>query len=314
MTPSAMTSAPLPNKDKVIRMRFAAFSSGEQEGLAVAAPNGDFHGLLSGDPGYPGSLDTLVRNGRSALEAAAAALEKGPVVDLEKVTLRPPLSTPGKIICVGLNYVDHSIESGFVVPDYPTIFTRFTSSLIGAGAPIIRPAVSTQLDYEGEVVAVIGRGGRHIAEKDALDHVIGYSIFNDASVRDYQRKSPQWTIGKNFDDTGAFGPYLVTADELPVGAKGLRLQTRLNGVVVQDGSTDDMVFSVAKLISILSEAITLSAGDILVTGTPAGVGMARKPPLFMKHGDVCEVEVEGVGTLRNHVEDEWTSSSEASAA
>jgi len=295
-------------------MRFAAFSSGEQEGLAVAAPNGDFHGLLSGDPGYPGSLDVLVRKGRSALDEAAAVLEKGPVVDLDRVTLNPPLSAPGKIICVGLNYVDHSIESGFVVPDYPTIFTRFTSSLIGAGASIIRPTVSTQLDYEGEMVAVIGVGGRHIAEQDALNHVIGYSIFNDASVRDFQKKSPQWTIGKNFDGTGAFGPYLVTADELSSGAKGLSIQTRLNGIVVQNGSTDDMVFSVAKLISILSEAITLSPGDILVTGTPSGVGAARKPPLFMKHGDVCEVEIEGIGILRNKIEDEWSPRSEASAA
>ncbi|MGA3213352.1 MAG: fumarylacetoacetate hydrolase family protein, partial [Terriglobales bacterium] len=136
------------------------------------------------------------------------------------------------------------------------------------------------------------------------DHVIGYSIFNDASVRDYQKKSPQWTIGKNFDGTGAFGPYLVTADELPRGANGLHIQTRLNGAVVQDASTGDMVFTVAQLISILSEAITLSPGDIIVTGTPAGVGMGRNPPLFMRHGDVCEVEIEGIGTLRNNVEDE----------
>jgi 2-keto-4-pentenoate hydratase/2-oxohepta-3-ene-1,7-dioic acid hydratase in catechol pathway len=156
------------------------------------------------------------------------------------------------------------------------------------------------------MVAVIGSGGRHIAEADALDHVIGYSIFNDASVRDYQRKSPQWTIGKNFDKTGAFGPYLITADELPPGGKGLRIQTRLNGIVVQDASTNDMIFSVARLISILSEAITLSPGDILVSGTPAGVGMARKPPLFMKHGDVCEVEIKGIGILRNRIEDEST--------
>jgi acylpyruvate hydrolase len=285
-------------------MRFAVFSSEGREGLAVTAPGGEFHGLFSGDAGYPGSLDSLVRKGRSALDAAAVALGKGSAIDLNEVTLHPPLSAPGKIICVGLNYVDHSIESGFVVPDYPTIFTRFTSSLLGAGTPIIRPTVSTQLDYEGEMVAVIGVAGRHIAEQDALDHVIGYSIFNDASVRDYQKKSPQWTIGKNFDNTGAFGPYLVTADELSPGGKGLHIQTRLNGTVVQDASTDDMVFSVARLISILSEAITLSPGDIFVTGTPAGVGMARKPPLFMKHGDVCEVEIEGIGILRNTVQDE----------
>ena len=285
-------------------MKFAAFISGEREGLAVAGSNGEFHGLLSGDTNYPGSLNTLIGKGRAALDEAAVALQKGAIIDLDQVKLLPPLSAPGKIVCVGLNYVDHSIESGFVVPTYPTIFARFTSSLIGAGSPIIRPAVSTQLDYEGEMVAIIGKSGRHIKEDDALDHVIGYSIFNEASVRDYQTKSPQWTVGKNFDSTGAFGPYLVTADELPPGGKGLHIQTRLNGVVVQDASTDSMVFSVARLISILSVAITLSPGDIIVSGTPAGVGMARKPPLFMKHGDVCEVEIERIGILQNKIEDE----------
>jgi acylpyruvate hydrolase len=285
-------------------MRFAAFSSSGQDGLAVAGHEGHFHGFLYGDAGYPGPLDALIRKGGDALASAAAVLAKGDAIDLEQVTLRPPVAAPRKIICVGLNYVDHSIESGFTPPDYPTIFTRFTSTLIGSGAPIIRPTVSTQLDYEGEMVAVIGKEGRHIAEADALSHVMGYSIFNDASVRDYQKKSPQWTIGKNFDNTGAFGPYLVTADELPAGGKGLRIQTRLNGATVQQASTDDMVFSVAQLISILSEAITLLPGDIIVSGTPAGVGMARKPPLFMKHGDVCEVEIEGIGILRNRVEDE----------
>lgn len=287
-------------------MRFAAFSSGEQDGMAVAGREGPFHGLLSGDAGYPGPLDVLISKGSDALNAAAATLAKGPVINLDQVTLQLPLPAPGKIICVGLNYVDHSIESGFTPPDCPTVFTRFASSLVAAGKPIIRPSVSTQLDYEGELVAVIETGGRHIAEADALDHVIAYSIFNDASVRDYQKKSPQWTIGKNFDKTGAFGPYLITADELPPGGKGLRIQTRLNGIVVQDALTDDMVFSVARLISILSEAITLSPGDIIVSGTPAGVGMARKPPLFMKHGDVCEVEIEGIGILHNRIEDETT--------
>jgi len=285
-------------------MRFMAFKSGGQEGLAVANSEGALHGLLRAEADYPGSLHTLILSGIGALEAATAVLKNGPLIDLEKVEVLPPLPNPGKIICVGLNYVDHSLESGFTVPDYPTIFTRFASSLIGSGASIIRPTVSTQLDYEGEMVAIIGAAGRHIAESRALDHVAGYSIFNDASVRDYQKKSPQWTIGKNFDSTGAFGPYFTTADEIPPSGKGLRIQTRLNGAIVQDASTDDMVFSVAQLISILSEAITLSPGDIIVSGTPAGVGMARKPPLFMKHGDVCEVEIEGLGTLRNTVEDE----------
>jgi 2-keto-4-pentenoate hydratase/2-oxohepta-3-ene-1,7-dioic acid hydratase in catechol pathway len=285
-------------------MRFAAFKSGEQEGLAAAGPNGEFHGMLSEEAGYPGSLDAVIRGGRDALDAAAAALRKGRVIHLDQVTLLPPLLAPGKIICVGLNYVDHSIESGFTVPDYPTIFARFSSSLTASGAPIIRPSVSTQLDYEGEMVAIIGTAGRHIAEQDALNHVIGYSIFNDASIRDFQKKSPQWTVGKNFDNTGAFGPYLVTGDELPAGGRGLHIQTRLNGAVVQNASTNDMVFGIARLISILSEAMTLLPGDILVSGTPAGVGMARNPPMFMKHGDLCEVEIEGIGILSNPVEDE----------
>jgi 2-keto-4-pentenoate hydratase/2-oxohepta-3-ene-1,7-dioic acid hydratase in catechol pathway len=286
-------------------MRFASFRSEEREGLAAnVGSDGQYYGLYSDESGYPGSLDTLIRRGRTALEAAAEVLKKGIAIDLDRIVLLPPLSTPGKIICVGLNYVDHSIESGFTPPDYPTFFARFTSSLVGAGEPITRPRVSDQLDYEGEMVAVIGVGGRHIAEDDALEHVVGYSIFNDASVRDYQKKSPQWTIGKNFDGTGAFGPWLVTDDELPLGGKGLRIQTRLNGTVVQDASTDDMMFGVAKLISILSEAMTLSPGDIIVSGTPAGVGMARTPALFMKNGDVCEVEIEGIGLLRNKIKDE----------
>ncbi len=285
-------------------MRFAAFTSGGKKGLAVAGADGVFHGFFDGNSEYPGSLGSLIAKGSEALDTAAAVLKNGPVINLNQVQLLPPIQTPGKIICVGLNYVDHSLESGFTPPSYPTIFTRFTSSLIGAGSPIIRPKASTQLDYEGEMVVVIGTGGRHIAEADALKHVIGYSIFNDASIRDYQMKSPQWTVGKNFDATGAFGPWLVTADELPPGGTGLHLQTRLNGTVVQDASTSDMIFSAAKLIAILSEALTLSPGDIIVSGTPAGVGFARKPQLYMKHGDVCEIEIEGIGVLRNTVVDE----------
>jgi 2-keto-4-pentenoate hydratase/2-oxohepta-3-ene-1,7-dioic acid hydratase in catechol pathway len=285
-------------------MQFATFLCDGRQGLAVVDRDGSLHGLLEGDPHFPGTLETLLRQGMGALEHAGEALATSRALDSAGIQLLPPISSPGKIICVGLNYVDHSLESGFTVPDYPTIFTRFNSSLIASGAAIVRPKVSAQLDYEGEMVAVIGTAGRHITERDALDHVAGYSIFNDASIRDFQKKSPQWTIGKNFDRTGAFGPYFVTADEVPPGGAGLHIQTRLNGEIVQDASTDDMVFSVAKLIAILSEAFTLFPGDILVTGTPSGVGMARKPPLFMKSGDVCEVEIEGIGVLTNTVEDE----------
>ena len=285
-------------------MRFAAYQSDKGPGLAVALADGKFRGLAESDAGFPGTLPQLVAGGADALRAAGRQLAQAAEIDLGALAWLPPLPRPGKIICVGLNYVDHSLESGFTPPAYPTIFARFASSLIGHGAAIRRPLASTQLDYEGEMVAVIGKAGRHIARERALDHVIGYSIFNDASIRDFQTKSPQWTVGKNFDGTGAFGPVFVTADELPAGGKGLRIQTRLNGQTVQNATTDDMIFDVASLISILSEAITLSAGDIIVTGTPSGVGMARKPQLFMQDGDICEIELEGVGTLRNYIADE----------
>jgi 2-keto-4-pentenoate hydratase/2-oxohepta-3-ene-1,7-dioic acid hydratase in catechol pathway len=220
------------------------------------------------------------------------------------LTFLPPLSRPPKIICIGLNYSDHTKESQYEQPDYPTIFFRIHTSLIAHQQPMIRPAASDSLDFEGEIAAVLGKGGRYISKEDALSCVAGYALFNDGSVREYQFKSPQWTVGKNFDGTGAFGPDLVTADELPAGAKGLRLETRLNGELVQSASTDDMVFDIASLISILSEAITLEAGDVIVTGTPSGIGWARTPKLLMKHGDVCEVSVEGIGTLRNEIVDE----------
>ena len=288
-------------------MRFMAFRSGRGRGLA-AVEGQDARGLAEGDAGFPGHLDALVAAGPDVLRAAYATLRGGAAVDLAAVEVLPPFARPGKIICVGLNYADHSAESGFKQPDYPTLFGRFNTSMIGHGAPMIRPRVSEQLDYEGELVAVVGPGasggGRHIAKAAALGHVAGYTICNEGSVRDYQFKAPQWTMGKNFDGTGAFGPVFVTADELPPGAKGLRLQTRLNGQVVQDASTDDMVFDVETLVSIISEAITLEPGDLIVTGTPSGVGLARKPPLWMKPGDVCEVEVERIGILRNPVADE----------
>ena len=241
-------------------MRFVAFGDGTRTGLAAADAGGGHRGLLEGEPGYPGYLGAILGGGEAGLAAAHDRLLAGREVDLCAVELLPPLPAPGKILCVGLNYVDHSAESGFEPPSYPTLFARFPSSLIGHGAAIVRPQVSTQLDYEGELVAVIGKKGRHIAQAQALEHVVGYSIFNDGSVRDYQHKTPQWTMGKNFDGTGAFGPAFVTADELPPGAKGLRLETRLNGQVVQSASTDDMIFDVATLVSILSEAMTLLPG------------------------------------------------------
>ncbi len=288
-------------------MRFMNFKQGTLRGLAIAddaSAGAAFHGLMENDVDYPGTLQTLIAQGPHALQAAAQVLHAGTRIDMAAITFLPPIDNPGRIWCIGLNYADHSAESGFAVPTYPAIFSRFTSSLMGHGAPIVRPKVSTQLDYEGELVAVIGKAGRYIPKEQALDYVAGYSLFNDASIRDYQFKSAQWTLGKNFDDSGAFGPVFVTSDELPPGANGLRIQTRLNGVVVQDASTASLIFDVATLVSMLSEAVQMLPGDIIVTGTPAGVGLARKPPLFMKHGDVCEVEVERIGILRNPVTDE----------
>jgi acylpyruvate hydrolase len=251
------------------------------------------------------TLESVLARGVDLVEFANQNVtqQRVPATD---VKLLPPLSRPPKIICVGLNFSDHTSESKYEQPDYPTLFFRVATSLIAHEQPMIRPRVtdSEGLDYEGEIAVVIGKGGRHIAQGDALSHVAGYSLFNDGSVREYQFKTPQWTVGKNFDGTGAFGPDLVTADELPLGVKGLRLETRLNGQIVQSASTDEMVFDVATLISVISEAITLEAGDVIVSGTPSGIGWARTPKLLMKAGDVCEVSVEKIGMLRNVIADE----------
>jgi acylpyruvate hydrolase len=285
-------------------MRFLTYKSDGVRGVGVVTGSGEVRGLSAGDPGYPGDLDTLVAKGEDALRSAGKILAGARIIDPEAIQWLPPLTAPSKIICIGLNYSAHAAEAGFQLPTYPSVFVRFNSTLIGHRAPLLRPRESVQFDYEVELVAVIGRAGRRISKEAALSHVIGYSVFNDASIRDYQMKTPQWTVGKNFDGTGAFGPYLVTHDEVPSGGDGLQVRTRLNGRVLQDSSTSDLIFNVATLISLLSEACTLQPGDLLVTGTPAGVGFTRKPPLFMKAGDVCEVEVEGVGTLVNPVADD----------
>ncbi|MGZ5989656.1 MAG: fumarylacetoacetate hydrolase family protein [Rhizomicrobium sp.] len=292
-------------------MRFLTFRTNGRNGLAASSDGADFRGLMQGDAGYPGSLDSLIQGSTRDIVAAAEKLRSGQLVDPLSVEVLQPLHSPGKIICVGLNYRDHAGESGMQVPDYPTLFARFASSLIPHRAPIIRPAESERLDYEGELVAVIGKGGRRISKSDALDHVAGYSIFNDGSIRDFQLRTPQWTMGKNFDATGAFGPVFVTADALPPGARGLKIETRLNGTVMQSASTDDLIFDVATLVTLISVGITLEAGDIIVTGTPSGVGAARKPPVFMKSGDVCEIEIEQIGILRNRIVDEETTRANA---
>jgi acylpyruvate hydrolase len=244
-------------------------------------------------------LDTHIAAGTLASAGALAAA--GEAVEEASLTFLAPVSRPSKIVCLGLNYKDHAEESGQPIPEFPVLFARFPSSLIGHNAPIILPKVSASLDWEAELVMVIGKGGKAISEADALGHVAGYSCFNDASIRDYQFKSPQWTAGKNFDDTGAFGPWFVTPDELPAGASGLKIECRVDGEVRQSSNTDQLIFSVARTINLLSEFMTLEAGDVIVMGTPGGVGVARKPPLFMKAGEVCETEIEGIGLLRNPI-------------
>lgn len=285
-------------------MKFLTFKSDGAQGLAVLTGSGEIRGLLAGEPHYPGELGHLIGAGEAALRSAGESLGRARLFDPAAIEWLPPLAAPSKIICIGLNYASHAAEAGLQPPTYPSVFVRFNSTLIGHRAPLLRPRESLQLDYEVELVAVIGRAGRRIGRQSALSHVIGYSVFNDASIRDYQKRTPQWTLGKNFDGTGAFGPCLVTHDEVPRGGSGLRVKTRLNGQVMQDASTSDMIFDVATLIALLSEACTLQPGDLLVTGTPSGVGFTRQPPLFMKAGDVCEVEVEGLGTLMNPVVDD----------
>lgn len=249
-------------------------------------------------------LDSLLARGVDLQQYGRSQPYAASVDEAQVETFLPPLTRPPKIFCVGLNYADHTKESDYEQPDYPTIFPRYHSSLVAHQDPIVRPNASDSLDFEGEMAVVLTGGGRHIAKEDALGWVAGYSVFNDGSVREYQFKSPQWTIGKNFDGTGAFGPDLVTADEVPAGGRGLKLETRLNGEVVQSASTDDMLFDVPTLISILSEAISLEAGDVIVTGTPSGIGWARNPRLLMREGDVCEVSISQIGTLRNPIKDE----------
>jgi acylpyruvate hydrolase len=284
-------------------MRFATIANGPRRGLAVMHGS-DLHAIYEDETGWRGDLLHLLQQGADVLLSAGRRVADAPAVAEGAVRYLPVLPNPGKIICVGLNYADHSRESGFKQPDHPTLFARFNSSLIGHRTPIVRPLASDTLDYEGEIAAIIGTGGRHIPRSSALAHVAGYALFNDASVREYQHRTPQWTLGKNFDGTGAFGPLFVTADELPGGLRGLRLETRLNGNVVQSASTDDLVFDVATLVSVISEAITLSPGDVIVTGTPSGVGHAREPRLYMHQGDICEVSVEGLGLLSNPIVDE----------
>ena len=263
--------------------------------------------LKAADPSLPDSILGLIEGGDAALAKAKAAANGAPdaaKLSLANVVPALPIGRPEKFICIGLNYALHAKEGGHEIPTYPSIFLRLPNSIIPAGADVIRPKCSEQLDYECELTIIIGKGGRHIAEDKALEHVFGYTMFNDVSVRDFQRKTAQWTPGKNFDATGPFGPHIVTAVDLPAGASGLRIMTRVNGNIMQDSNTSDMIFSTARIVSVLSEFMTLSPGDVIATGTPSGVAHARKPPAWMKAGDTVEVEIEGIGVLSNRIVDE----------
>jgi acylpyruvate hydrolase len=283
-------------------MRIVHFETGGVPGIAADEGSG-WHGLAQRDAGFPGTLPELIARGADLLRAGRS-LGQSPAIDLNAVRLLPPVPVPPKILCVGLNYDDHLEESGLKKPVYPEIFARFATSLIAHQQPIRRPRESIALDYEAELAVVIGKPGRRIPQDQALDHVAGYSLFNDATIRDFQLRTPQWTIGKNFDATGAFGPWLVTPDAVAPGAHGLRIQGRLNGQVMQDARTDQLIFSVPALIEMISVAMSLQPGDVIITGTPGGVGAARKPPVFMRPGDVFEVEIDGIGVLSNVVQDE----------
>jgi 2-keto-4-pentenoate hydratase/2-oxohepta-3-ene-1,7-dioic acid hydratase in catechol pathway len=238
-----------------------------------------------------------------ALSEAAAAAGKAARHPLAKITWLPVIPNPDKILCIGLNYETHRKETGRSEVENPTVFGRFANSQTGHLADIIRPRVSTDLDYEGELAVIIGKAGRYVSRKNAFDHIAGYACYNEGSVRDFQRHTHQFTPGKNFPRTGAFGPWMVTKEE--AGDLGpLRLQTRLNGEVVQDATISQMIFDIPRQIEYCSSFTRLEPGDVIVTGTPGGVGSRRTPPLWMKPGDVVEVEIDRIGLLRNGIADE----------
>jgi 2-keto-4-pentenoate hydratase/2-oxohepta-3-ene-1,7-dioic acid hydratase in catechol pathway len=258
--------------------------------------------LNQADKNVPHCIKMLLAQGPEGLKRAAGALALGKPMPTKGLELLPIIPNPDKIICVGLNYADHARESGMTPPPEPVFFSKFSFAIRGAGQPIVLPRVSNEVDYEAELVVVIGVGGRYIAEDRALDHVAGYCCGNDVSARDWQLRKPggQWLLGKSFDTFAPIGPALVTADEIPDPGH-LAIQLRVNGQVMQQSNTDKLIFSVAKLVSYVSQVCTLLPGDLLFTGTPPGVGCARKPPVFLKAGDTVEVEIERIGVLCNPV-------------
>lgn len=289
-------------------MRLFSFAAQGQSRIGVlkSANAQEFVDLSLAAPTLPTDMGALIAQA-GGLEAARQATAKAPasaVKPLVGVQFLPVVPRPGKIVCLGLNYADHAKEGGNARPEYPSFFLRGATSMTAHLAPIIRPKASSKLDYEAELALVIGKRARHLTQANALDCVAGYTCCNDGSIRDYQRKTNQWTIGKNFDHSGPLGPWLVTPEELPPGAAGLRIQSRLNGKVMQDANTKDFLWDVAESLRIITECMTLEPGDVIITGTPAGVGYARTPPVWMAPGDICEIEIEGIGILSNPIADE----------
>ncbi|GAA6179516.1 fumarylacetoacetate hydrolase family protein [Shimia sp. NS0008-38b] len=275
------------------------------EGTSVFAVNGENAvNLTALDPSIGADLLGVISQ-PDLTDSLAEQIIKAPKVAVDTITPALPVAAPGTIICMGLNYIDHIKEGGYEIPEYPALFMRGKNSIMAAGQPMVRPACSEQLDYEAELMLIVGKGGRHISEDDALDHVFGYTVFNDGSVRDYQRKTHQWTPGKNFDNTGAIGPFTVTPDEIPEGASGLKIESRVGSEILQSSNTANMIWGVRQVISTISEYTTLEPGDLIALGTPPGVGHAKKPnPRWLKPGETVEIEIEGIGICASPVIDE----------
>jgi 2-keto-4-pentenoate hydratase/2-oxohepta-3-ene-1,7-dioic acid hydratase in catechol pathway len=277
-------------------------------GLRLGVVEGDqVIDLQAVDERIPADLGEVLRRHDGDLGALKSAAARAPASarrPLAGLTFGLPVANPGKVICLGLNYLEHVKEGSQRdnIPKFPTIFMRCNTSLVPHNQPIIRPKASEQLDYEAELIFVVGKRAKHLTMANAYSCIAGWSCGNEGSVREFQRKTTQWDMGKNFDRTGGFGPWMVTADEVPQGGNGLKLETRLNGRVMQSDNTDNMMFPVAETLVYVTQGMTLEPGDIVFTGTPSGVGHARKPnPVWMKPGDTCEIAIEGVGVLVNPI-------------
>ena len=283
----------------------------ESNGVRLGVIDGDdVVDLQSADANTPNDLGDLLRRSNGDLKRVADIAKKAPGSarrPLSGLTYALPVARPGKIICLGLNYLEHVKEGPQRdnIPKFPSIFFRVLTSMVPHLQAIVGPKESIQLDYEAEMVAIVGKRAKHLTMTNAIDCIAGYSCANEGSVREFQRHTTQWGMGKNFDRTGGFGPWMITADELPPGGKGLKIMSRLNGNTMQSDNTENMMFPLAETLVYLTKGMSLEPGDVILTGTPSGVGHARKPePVWMKAGDTCEIEIEGIGVLRNPIADE----------